>query len=82
MAAAADAQRPLPVFELTEKGLRSWGSLIGGSPFMESFGFLLPAEPSVVQRPAFRNSHMVTVGSPVPAPIAAAGTGEVYALSS
>ena len=46
--AAADAQRPLPVFELTEKGLRSWGSLIGGSPFMESFGFLLPAEPSVV----------------------------------
>jgi formylglycine-generating enzyme required for sulfatase activity len=48
LAAAADAQRPLPVFELTEKGLRSWGSLIGGSPFMESFGFLLPAEPSVV----------------------------------
>jgi formylglycine-generating enzyme required for sulfatase activity len=48
MAATADAQRPLPVFELTEKGLRSWGSLIGGSPFMESFGFLLPTEPSVV----------------------------------
>ncbi len=48
LAAAADAQRPLPVFELTEEGLRSWGSLIGGSPFMESFGFLLPAEPSEV----------------------------------
>jgi formylglycine-generating enzyme required for sulfatase activity len=48
LAAAADAQRPLPVFELTVKGLRSWGSLIGGSPFMESFGFLLPAEPSDV----------------------------------
>ena len=48
LAAAADPQRPLPVFELTEKGLRSWGSLIGGSPFMESFGFLLPAEPSGV----------------------------------
>ena len=48
LAAAADAQRPLPVFELTEKGLRSWGALIGGGPFMESFGFLLPAEPSEV----------------------------------
>jgi formylglycine-generating enzyme required for sulfatase activity len=48
LAAAADAQRPLPVFELTEEGLRSWGALIGGSPFMESFGFLLPAEPSEV----------------------------------
>ena len=46
--AAADAQRPLPVFELTVKGLRAWSSLIGGSPFNESFGFLLPAEPKVV----------------------------------
>jgi formylglycine-generating enzyme required for sulfatase activity len=46
--AAADAQRPLPVFELTVKGLRAWSSLIGGSPFNESFGFLLPAEPRVV----------------------------------
>ena len=48
LAAAADPQRPLPVFELTEKGLRAWSSLIGGSPFNESFGFLLPAEPSGV----------------------------------
>ena len=46
--AAADAQRPLPVFELTVKGLRAWSSLIVGSPFNESFGFLLPAEPRVV----------------------------------
>jgi hypothetical protein len=36
----------------------------------------------IVQRSPCRNSHTVTVGSPVPAPIAAAGTGEVYALSS
>jgi formylglycine-generating enzyme required for sulfatase activity len=48
LSAAADAQRPLPVFELTVKGLRAWSSLIGGSPFNESFGFLLPAEPRVV----------------------------------
>ena len=48
LTASADAQHPLPVFELTEKGLRSWGSLLSGSPFIESFGFLLPAEPRVV----------------------------------
>jgi formylglycine-generating enzyme required for sulfatase activity len=43
---AADAQRPLPVFELTAEGLSSWGSLMGGSPFKESFGYLLPIETS------------------------------------
>ena len=48
LTASADAQHPLPVFELTEKGLRSWGSLLSGSPFIENFGFLLPAEPRVV----------------------------------
>jgi formylglycine-generating enzyme required for sulfatase activity len=48
LTAAADAQHPLPVFELTEKGLRSWGTLLSGSPFIENFGFLLPAEPRVV----------------------------------
>jgi formylglycine-generating enzyme required for sulfatase activity len=41
--------RPLPVFELTLAGLRTWGKLFSGSPFMVIPGILLPKQP--IDRP-------------------------------
>ena len=58
LSGAAAAEHPLPVFELTPEGVRSWGALMGGSPFLIRSGILLPAEP----RSALQEAEEATTG--------------------
>jgi formylglycine-generating enzyme required for sulfatase activity len=41
----ADVPPSVPVFHLTIEGLRAWGRLFGGSPFIATSGILLPETP-------------------------------------
>ena len=41
----ADVPPSVPVFHLTIEGLRAWGRLFGGSPFIATSGILLPESP-------------------------------------
>jgi formylglycine-generating enzyme required for sulfatase activity len=41
----ADVPPSVPVFHLTIEGLRAWGRLFGGSPFIATSGILLPLSP-------------------------------------
>ncbi len=68
---AAAAERPLPVFELTPEGVRSWGALMGGNPFLIRSGILLPAEP----RSALQEAEEATAGGVAEASEREAPTG-------